>query len=260
LDCLVEIFSRALMVAPNRSRLPISPRCLLDIKNIELRPNVCDTRSMKSFSVATKLAVVLVTFCIGTVLAAGIRYLTFRTDTEEVSDTIAPETFDFASRLDDFPIPTPSPENTSLADKPPQYLCEHLHQLKEMAWANEGYSGDAIYDALKRKGPDAMPCLIERITDTRPAENPTGAPFWAGLTYRVGDTAVIMLMRINDMYWPEGMLSKKYESMFKEEGMFSYYFYVHDVPHARKGVQRWWRNWLKTCRPQCAIIPSLSKR
>ena len=82
---------------------------------------------------------------------------------------------------------------------------------------------------------------------------------WAGLTYRVGDTAVLMLMDINNMYWPKGMLPDKYERTFKEEGMFSYYFYVHEGPHARKRVQRWWRNWLKTCKPECAVVPSLGK-
>lgn len=157
----------------------------------------------------------------------------------------------------DFPVPTPTPENTSLADKTPQYLCDHLADLKEMAWDPSEYSGDAVYDALKRKGYYAMPYLVEKITDTRPAENPTGAPFWAGLTYRVGDTAVLMMMDINDMYWPRGMLPKKYERMFKDEGMFSYYFYVDEDPNARRQVQRWWRNWLKTCHPECATVPSL---
>jgi hypothetical protein len=121
------------------------------------------------------------------------------------------------------------------------------------------HSGDAVYDALKRNGYYAMPCLVNKITDTRPADNPTGAPFWAGLTYRVGDTAVLMLMHINNMYWPEGMLPPKYEGMFKDEGMFAYYFYVHEVPGARKQVQRWWREWMKTCQPECAVIPSIEK-
>lgn len=159
----------------------------------------------------------------------------------------------------DLPIHSPTPQNTSLADKPPQYLCDHLADLKHMARDPSEYSGDAVYDALKRKGYYSMPCLVDKITDTRPADNPTGAPFWAGLTYRVDDTAVLMLMDINKMYWPKGMLSTKYEGMFKDEGMFAYYFYVHQVPGARKKVQRWWREWLKTCRPECAVIASIEK-
>jgi hypothetical protein len=163
-----------------------------------------------------------------------------------------------------FPTPTSSvartastPENASLADKDPQYLCDNLVDLGKMSWDSHDYSGDAVYDALKRKGHDAVPCLVEKITDTHPAKNPTGAPFWAGLTYRVGDTAVLMLMRINNMYWPTGMLAKKYENMYPSEGVFSYYFYVDEVPGARKDIQRWWRNWLKSCRPECAIVPSI---
>lgn len=157
------------------------------------------------------------------------------------------------------PEPTPVGENTTLVKKTPQYLCDHLADLKEMAWDPKDHSGDAVYDGLKRNGYYSIPCLIEKITDTRPAENPTGAPFMAGLTYRVGDTAVNMLMDINEMYWPKGMMPEKYEHMFKTEGMFSYYYYVHEDPNARKQVQHWWRNWMKTCQPECTIVPSIGK-
>jgi hypothetical protein len=162
------------------------------------------------------------------------------------------------------PTPTPAdsdpdttPENTSLADKTPQYLCDHLVDMKHMSWDPHDYSGDAVYDALKRKGFEAMPCLVEKITDTQAAANPTGAPFWAGLTYRVGDTAVLMLQDMNNMYWPQGMLAKKYEDMFEDEGVFSYYFYVDEVPGAREEIQAWWRNWLKSCTPKCTAVPSI---
>jgi hypothetical protein len=159
------------------------------------------------------------------------------------------------------PVPSLTPENRTLFDKDPQFLCDHLAELKHMSWQPRDYSGDALYDALKRKGYYSMPCLVEKITDTHPAENPTGAPFWAGLTYRVGDTAVLMLMDINNMYWPKGMLAKKYEDMFVNEGVFSYYFYVDEVPGARKKIQRWWSDWLKSCKPECEIVePIISPR
>lgn len=156
-------------------------------------------------------------------------------------------------------VPSLTPANTSLFDKSPQYLCDRLADIKHMARSPHDYSGDAVYDALKRNGYYSMPCLVKKITDTRPAENPTGAPFWAGLTYRVGDTAVLMLMDINNMYWPKGMFAKKYEDMFLSEGVFSYYFYVDEVPGSRKKIQLWWSDWLKSCQPECKIIESIER-
>ena len=215
---------------------------------------------MKRFSAVTQLALLVSTFCIGSWLVIEFRYYAGsppNSDSEPV-DSI-PDKSQLTSKAAESPIPTPTLENTSLADKPPQYLCDHLADLQEMAWEGYGYSGDAVYDALKRNGYYSMPCLVDKITDMRPAKNPTGAPFWAGLTYRVGDTAVLMLMDINDMYWPKGMVPKDRERHFNGDGMFYYYFYVHEVPGGRKQVQKWWRNWLKTCQPECAIVPTLDE-
>jgi len=211
---------------------------------------------MRRLPPIAKLLLLFITFCTGTALVLWMRSLTDNSSVQPESETASPET-PAQTEPWDFPEPTPTPENTSLANMSPQYLCDHLADLKHMAWNGQGYSGDAVYDGLKRNAYYAIPCLTDKITDTRPAENPTGAPFWAGLTYRVGDKAVLMLTDINNMYWPKGMLPKKYELMFKDEGMFSYYFYVDEVPNARKDVQRWWRNWLKTCQPECATVPSL---
>lgn len=155
-----------------------------------------------------------------------------------------------------FDTPTEHKENTSLFDKSPQYLCDHLAEIKQTPRHDEP-SGDAIYDALKRNGYYSTKCLIEKITDSRPMDKPDTAPFWAGLTYRVGDTAIFMLLDIYDMYWPKGMLPKKYEDMLESEGVFAYYFYVHEVPGARKELQRWWRKWAKTCQPECQSVPKV---
>ena len=152
------------------------------------------------------------------------------------------------------------PENTSMALKSPRYLCKHLADIEHMAWDPSQPSGDAVYDGLRHNAYYSLPCLANQLTNTRPMENPTGAPFMAGLTYRVGDTALFMLMDNCDNVWPKGMLPPKYERMFKDEGMFAYFFYVNEVPGARKNVQRWWRKWMHTCQPECAIVDSLEGR
>jgi len=212
---------------------------------------------MKSLTIVTKLSLLFIMFFMGTALALWIRNLTARSSLEIKPETVASDIPAQIYPPWNFPVPTPTPENTSLAHKPAQYLCDHLDDLKHMAWEGTGYSGDAVYDGLKRNGYYAIPCLADKITDTRPATNPTGAPFWAGYTYRVGDTAMFMLMDINEMNWPKGMMPTKYEEMFKTEGMFAYFDYVHSVPGSRKNVQRWWRNWIKTCQPECKVVPLL---
>lgn len=213
---------------------------------------------MHQLSATVKLTELVITICVVSWLTIGYAGLATRLNsvTPEPARAVA-DTVQISTKQLVLPEPTPTPENVSLADKPSKYLCDHLVELKEMAWDRNDHSGDAVYDALKRKGFDAVPCLIEKITDLHPAENPTGAPFWAGLTYRVGDSAVEMLMDINNMYWPKGMVPDKYERMFKDQGMFYYFFYVDEVPDGRKQIQRWWRNWLKTCQPDCAKVPSI---
>ena len=204
---------------------------------------------MKPVAFMNKLRLLLLTFCVGVTAVTWARYLRARTGAD-------PHVFRVKLEPIRKPLEQP-PENTTFADRSPQYLCDHLADLKQMPWNPHDHSGDAVYDALQRNGYYSMPCLIDKITDMRPAENPTGAPFWAGLTYRVGDTAVLMLMDINDMYWPQGMVPRKYERLFSDQGMFYYYFYVDEVPGARRHIQFWWRNWLKTCQPECTIVASL---
>jgi len=211
---------------------------------------------MKRVSLAARITFMVITFAVGTAVVIGFRYSTSTLSTVD-SGSEALDTSEITPVQLELPAQTPTPENTSLADKSPQYLCDHLADLKRMAWNPTDHSGDAVYDGLKENAYYSLPCLVDKITDMRPATNPTGAPFWAGLTYRVGDTAVLMLMDLNEMYWPKGMLPKSRERRFKDEGMFYYYFYVHEVPGGRKHIQQWWRNWLKSCQPDCRIVPSL---
>src|SRR5437773_11765331 len=96
------------------------------------------------------LLILLATFLLGFFLVQSISWLDGLALFE--SKTYTPDTPTHSQAPLDFPAPTSTPENTSLADKTPQYLCDHLANLKEMAWEGVGYSGDAVYDGLNRKG------------------------------------------------------------------------------------------------------------
>ena len=130
--------------------------------------------------------------------------------------------------------PTPSDDLDVTA------LCGRLNELKKIPLYPDEKNGDPIYDGLMEKGREAVPCLIEKITDTTPMPDP-GSP--AVQDYKVGDAAVFILLFITGEKWqPETMLSPEYAKHWKDDGIYAYYAYV-EKPANRKKMQFWWKNW-----------------
>lgn len=67
------------------------------------------------------------------------------------------------------------------------YLCNHPHKIENVPYDPSLKGDDPIYNGLMAKGRAAMPCLIEKITDTTPMPDPRSAPAIAD--FRVGDLA-----------------------------------------------------------------------
>lgn len=122
-----------------------------------------------------------------------------------------------------------------------EYLCKQLDRIKKLPYRDPNDS-DPIYEALLKRGEEAIPCLIEMITDERAIADPREAPKWQN--YKVGDTAVFLLARIsNEDGFLERMLPPKYQEEWKSNGVYAYFNYVLESGNRKalkERFQEWW--------------------
>jgi len=139
--------------------------------------------------------------------------------------------------------PTPQPIetlNSTFRDENVESLCNRLNEIKKLPYRDPNDT-DPIYEALIAKGKEAMPCLIEKITDETPMTDPREAPPWQH--YKVGDTAVFILARIaKDEEILQEMLPIKYRKEWETNGVYAYFNYVSESKN-RGELRRWWRSW-----------------
>lgn len=126
-------------------------------------------------------------------------------------------------------------------------LCQRIQDIKVLP-NRVPEETDPIYESLIRKGDEALPCLLERITDTKRIADPRySVPTWDN--YAVGDSAVFILVDILGRDDRERekllieMLPPKYEEEWKTNGIYAYFNYVSE-PRKRKELQAWWKKWL----------------
>ena len=130
--------------------------------------------------------------------------------------------------------------NSNLFVEDAALLCNKLSELKRMPY-KDNVADDYIYDGLVKKGKEAIPCLVEKITDLTIMADPREAPHI--LDFRVGDTAVFMLHRITKEPL-QSILPKEVAKQWETEGVYAYFSYV-EKPQHRKKIQQWWKERLK---------------
>jgi len=124
-------------------------------------------------------------------------------------------------------------------------LCDDLPELKRLPHDARQTVDDPVYNKYAAHKNDAIPCLIDKITDTTPMQDPGLSPAVVN-DFCVGDAAVFTLLLLTGEEWrPDSMLSPEYAARWKSEGVFAYYRYVED-PANRKRIQSWWKEWSKT--------------
>jgi len=119
-------------------------------------------------------------------------------------------------------------------------LCNKLSELKRMPH-KDAIADDYVYDGLMKKGKDAIPCLVNKITDRTKMDDPREAPHI--LDFTVGDTAVFMLHRITKESL-QSILPSAFAKRWETERVYAYFAYV-EKPHHRKAIQQWWKARLK---------------
>jgi hypothetical protein len=119
-------------------------------------------------------------------------------------------------------------------------LCNRVVEIKELPI--KGASGiDAAYDAIVAAGETIVPCLIDKIADTRLMRDPRCPPLSDQTT--VGDVAYFVLTRITKLNFVE-LLPGNIQTKYKNDGAYAYHDYM-----AQKGARRqlqskvrhWWR-------------------
>jgi hypothetical protein len=121
---------------------------------------------------------------------------------------------------------------------------EHLSQIKLIPY--EGNAGvDHHFDALKAAGKSAVPCLIAAVTNMQRKADPRPIPGWANVKTTMGDRAVYMLAAITGVDTIK-MLPPKYQSLYKQIGVYARDEYLHDRPANRRILQRKLWRWYRT--------------
>ena len=143
----------------------------------------------------------------------------------------------------------PIPQTISAGETPKldaETLCQRLQEIKHIPYHSSLPSEDPIYLGLMEAGEKAIPCLVEKITDTKVIDDPNDASQVIGFT--VGDAATFMLLYITNEDWqPGSMFPQVVAKQWKSEGVYAYYAYV-EKPKNRRAFQQWWKMWMKKSR------------
>ena len=119
-------------------------------------------------------------------------------------------------------------------------LCNRVAEIKQLPFKNE--SGvDAAYDALIEAGEAIVPCLIDKVSDTKVMLDPR-CPHVTDET-RVGDVAYFVLVDIIKIGFVE-LFPADVHKNFKTDGVYAYHEYI-DRKGKHKLLQSKLREWYR---------------
>ena len=119
-------------------------------------------------------------------------------------------------------------------------LCNRIGEIKQLPHHDET-GVDSVYDALASAGEAVVPCLIEKVSDTKIMPDPR-CPHISNET-RVGDVAYLVLVRITKIGFTE-LFPADVQKKFKTTGVYAYHEYI-DGKENRKQLQSKLRNWYR---------------
>ena len=117
-------------------------------------------------------------------------------------------------------------------------LCNRIAEIKQLPQHDE--SGvDAVYDLIVKAGEGVIPCLIEKITDTKIMRDPR-CPTISGAT-KIGDVAYFVLVRITKIGFIE-LFPADVQDKYKTTGVYAYHDYI-EQKGKRKELQSKLHEW-----------------
>ena len=124
----------------------------------------------------------------------------------------------------------------------PAVLCRELRNLKELPFDPSNRGVDVTYDTFLDAGSAAIPCLIEKISDTTLMPDPRCPHVTDDTT--VGDVAYFILVRLSKLKFTE-LLPSPVKEKFKTDGVYAYHEYIARTG-SRERLQLKLRNWYQT--------------
>lgn len=112
-------------------------------------------------------------------------------------------------------------------------LCESLKDIEMLPHKDEPVA-DAAYNALLSAGEEAIPCLIQKITDETMMKDPRSAPKVGNVA--VGDTAFFVLLdvaKIDQTGFLE-LLPPDVRKAYDEEGVYGYFRLIDEDNNRQK--------------------------
>ena len=119
-------------------------------------------------------------------------------------------------------------------------LCDRVAEIIHLPFKGEKIADDA-YNSFLQAGKAAIPCLIERVIDTRKMRDPRQAPTYSDV--RVGDVAYFVLVRLANIDFVE-MLPSKVQEKYKTEGVYAYFDFARRKQN-REWLRRKLREWYR---------------
>jgi hypothetical protein len=120
-------------------------------------------------------------------------------------------------------------------------ICTRIPDIKLYPFHGER-GKDAAYDAFMDAGEAAVPCLINKTTDTTNIPDPSESFKFPETT--VGDLAYFLLIDITKLGFVE-LMPREVQTDYKNNGVWAYYAYVAKRGH-RKDLQKKLYEWYRT--------------
>jgi hypothetical protein len=102
---------------------------------------------------------------------------------------------------------------------------------------------DPIYDAFMDAGHAAVPCLIQKVTDTTKIPDPRQEPGFPDVEVRVGDIAFFLIIDITHLEFTR-LLPPYVQKDYKAQGVYAYFRFVQTEANRSKlqhSLDDWYR-------------------